>query len=215
MRLVLPCCWLQSPCGTWHASFSIAAPCAAPSVKNNSMRKCFAVFWRVTEFAPPMSRRLVTYRRELLLPLRIPDRHPRAVVLDPSVPTSAVAAIDGNSGNRRELGLAIARHRQAAKQTSQTTAVAIPELLAGSHLLTRLIFRRIRPQTHSAMIGGPSCSPDEPQPARAPIAPLDIAAPLIECAEARVSAPVPSAIETLFTQLARRRLRNRAAEETR
>jgi hypothetical protein len=45
--------------------------------------------------------------------------------------------------------------------------------------------------------------------------PLDLAAPFINCAEGSVSAPLPSAIETLFTQLARRHLQKRATEETR
>src|SRR6516225_9021536 len=61
--------------------------------------------------------------------------------IGPSVPTSSVAAIDGNSGNRREVGRDIVRHRLAARQTSQTTEVTIPEFLAGNHLLTRLIFQ--------------------------------------------------------------------------
>ena len=50
---------------------------------------------------------------------------------------------------------------------------------------------------------------------RTPIAPPNIASPLIGHAEASISAPVPPPVETLFTQLARRRLRGRTTEETR
>src|SRR5215831_11546412 len=41
-------------------------PCTV-EVKNNSMLECFAVFLRVTESAPPMSRRQITNRREVAL----------------------------------------------------------------------------------------------------------------------------------------------------
>jgi hypothetical protein len=213
MRLVLPCC-LQSPCGTWHASFSTAAACAA-KVKNNSMHECFAIFLRVTEFAPPMSRRQVTNRRELLLPLLIPDRHQRGVVFNPCVPPGPAAAINGEAGEPTEAWTRHSAHYRAAKQASQTTEVAIAELIARNHLLARLVLQRIRPCTHSGMIGGQSCSPDELQRSRTQIAPPDSATPLIKCAEVPVSAPIPPAIETLFTQLARRHLRSRASEKTR
>ena len=177
------------------------------------MYECFAIFLRVTEFFPPMSRRQVTNRRELLLPLLIPDRHQRGVVFNPCVPPGPVAATNGKAGESPE---AWARHSAlygAAKQASQTTEVAIAELISRNHLLARLVWQRIRQRTHSGMIGGQSCSSDEPQQARASMASPEIAMP--QCAEVRVSAPIPPTIETLFTQLVRRRLRNRAAEETR
>jgi hypothetical protein len=78
--------------------------------------------------------------------------------------------------------------------------------------LARLVFQRIRPWRHS---GGQSCSPDELQRARTPMAPPDIATSLITCIEVPVSVPIPPAIETLFTQLARRHLRSHAPAETR
>lgn len=214
MRLVLPCCCLPSLCGTWPASFSTAL-CAA-EVKNNLMYECFAIFLRVTEFSPPMSRRQVTNRRELLLPLLIPDRHQKGVVFNPCVPPGPAAATNGEAGEPPEAWTRHNAHYRASKQASQTTEVAIAELIARNHLLARLVLQRIRPRTHySGMIGGQSCSPDEPRQARARIAPLHITTPLIHCAEVPVSAPSPPAIETLLTQLARRRLRNRAIEETR
>jgi hypothetical protein len=65
------------------------------------------------------------------------------------------------------------------------------------------------------MICDQSYSPDEFQGSPAPSARRDKATPFINCVEALVPAPIPPAIETLFTHLARRRLRKRATEEPR
>jgi hypothetical protein len=170
---------------------------------------------RVTEFTPPMSRRQVTNRRELLLPLLIPDRHQIGVVFDACVPSDPTTAINGNAGEPPTAWTRHSTHCRAAEQAAQTTEVAIAELIAENRLLARLVFQRIRPCSHAGMMGGQNCSPDELQRSRAPSAPPDIATSLIKCVEVPVSAPVPPAIETLFTQLARRRLRSRATEDTR
>jgi hypothetical protein len=176
------------------------------------MFECFAIFLRVTEFVPPMSRRQVTNRRELLLPLLIPDRHQTGVVFDACIPSGPAMAINaGEPSNART------RHStdcRATEQPGQTTEGTIADLIAGDRLLAQLVFQRIRPGSHAGMMGGQNCSP-ELQRSRAPIAPPDIATSLIKCTEVPVSAPVPPAIETLFTQLARRRLRSRAPEERR
>jgi hypothetical protein len=162
-----------------------------------------------------MSRRQVTNRRrESLLPSLIPDRHQRAIVFDPSAAPSPAAAINGEAGEPPGGRTRHSTHYWAAKQASQTIQVAIPELIAGNHLLARLVFQQIRPRSRSAVMGGQNCSPDEPQHARASITPLDMASPVIGCGEVPASAPIPP-METLFTQLARRRLRGRATEETR
>jgi len=212
MKLPLPCC-LPSPCGTWPASFSTATPCAV-EVKNNSMLECFAVFLRVTEFPPPMSRRQVTNRRELLLPLLIPDRHQTGVVFDACAPSGPAAAINGKTGEPPSAWTRHSTHRRAAEQAGQAAEGAITELIAENRLLARLIFQRIRPRSHAGM-GGGQTSLDELQRSRAPIAPPDIPTSLIKCSEVPVAAPVLPAIETLFTQLAQRHLRSHATEETR
>jgi hypothetical protein len=178
------------------------------------MLECFTISLRVTEFAPPMSRRRVTNRRELLLPLLIPDRHQTGVVFDSCVPSGPAMAINGKAGEPPNVWARYSTHCWAAEQAGQTTEEAIAELIAGNWLWARLVFQRIRPCSHAGMVGGQNCSPDELQRSRAPIAPPDIATSLIKCTEVPVSAPVPPAIETLFTQLARRRLRSRAPEET-
>lgn len=179
------------------------------------MLECFGVFSGVTEFAPPMSRRRATNRRELLSPLLIPDRHQTAVIFDPSVPLAPVAATNGNGAEPARSWTGQSIQCRAAKQAGPTTEMASPALIAGSHLVARLVFQRIRPRSRSARMGEQSCSPDEPQRARTPIAPPNMASPLIGHVEASTSAPVPPPVETLFTQLARRRLRGRTTEETR
>jgi len=166
------------------------------------MLECFGVFSGVTEFAPPMSRRQATNRRELLSPLLIPDRHQAAVIFDPSVLPAPVGATNGNGA-------------EVAKQAGPTTERASPELIAGNPLLARLVFQRIRPRSRSGGMGEQSCSPDEPQRARTSIAPRHIALPLRGRAEVPISEPVLPPVETLFSQLARRRLRGRTTEETR
>ena len=179
------------------------------------MLECFGLFSEVTEFARPMSRRQATNRRGLLLPSLIPDRHQAVVRFEPSVPPAPVAAIGGNGAEPARCWTRQSIHYRAAKQAGPTTEVVSPELIVGNHLLARLVFQRIRPRSRSGVMGGQSCSPDEPQRARTAIAPPNLASPLIRRSEAPVSAPVPPAVETLFTQLAQRRLRGRATEETR
>jgi hypothetical protein len=163
--------------------------------------------------APPMSRRRVTNRRELLLPLLMPDRHQRAIVFGPGTDPGLAVATNGKTGEPPGDRTRHNTHYWAAKQASQTIEVAIPDLITGNHLFARLVFQRIRSHNHSGVIGGQSCSPDESQYARASITPPDMASP-VEAAEVPTSAPIPP-METLFTQLARRRLPGRGTKETR
>lgn len=175
------------------------------------MPKCFGVFSEITEFGRPMSRRQATNRRELLLPSLIPSQHQTVVVSDASVPPAPAVAIHGNGAEPPRYCNHQRIHYRAAEEAGQTIEVASPELIAGNHLLARLVFQQIRPRSRSTVVGGQNCSPEKPQPAPTPIALPDIASPVIGCAET----PVPPAVETLFIQLARRRLGGRATEETR
>ena len=179
------------------------------------MHKCFGVFSEVTEFARPMSRRQTTNRRELLLPPLIPARHQTAVVFDASVPPAPAAAIHRNGAEPPRYRNHQRIHYRAAKEANQTIEVASPELIAGNHLLARLVLQQIRPRSRSEVMRGHNCSPEETQLARTPIASSDIASPVIGSAETPVPAPVPPAVETLLIQLARRHLGGRATEETR
>jgi len=156
-----------------------------------------------------MSRRQATNRRALLLPSLIPDRHQTVVICDPGAPPAPAVSINvvaepPRCWTRQSI------HSRVAEPASQQTEVAGPELIAENHLLARLVLQRIRPRNSSGVMGGQTCSPDEPQSVHTPIAPPDIAGPLTGHAET----PVPPPVETLFTQLARRRLRYRASEET-
>jgi hypothetical protein len=162
-----------------------------------------------------MSRRQTTNRRELLLPSLVPSRHQTVVVSDASVPPASAAAIHCNGAEPPRHRNHQRIHYRATKETSQTIGLASPELIAGNHLLARLVFQQIRPRSRSAVMRGQNCSPEETQPARTPIASPDIESPAIGCTETPVPAPVPPAVETLLTQLARRRLGGRATEETR
>ena len=96
-----------------------------------------------------MSRRQVTNRRELLLPPLIPDRHQRVILFHTSADPGTAAPINGKAGEPPGDRTRHNTHYFAAKQASQTIDVAIPELIAGNHLLARLVFQRIRSHNHS------------------------------------------------------------------
>ena len=179
------------------------------------MDKCFGVPSEVTEFAHPMARRQTTDRRELFLPSLIPARHQTAVVFDASVPPAQAAAIHGDGAEPSRYRNHQRIHYRAANGANQTIEVASPELIAGNHLLARLVLQQIRPRSRSAVMRGQNCSPEETQLARTPIASSDIASPVMGSAETPVPAQVPPAVETLLIQLARRRLGGPATEETR
>jgi hypothetical protein len=177
------------------------------------MAKCFGVSLRVTEFASPMSRRRTANRRELLLPLRMPDWHQTGITFDPCVSVDPNRTLPGEAEEPAEAWPRRTTYCGPAKQTSQTTAGTTLAFIVGKYLMARLIFQRIRPRTHSGKISGQSCSPHELQRIHAVIASPDITTPLVNCAESALTPT--SEIETLFIQLARRRLRKRTAEETR
>ena len=113
--------------------------------------------------------------------------------------------------------MAPARHatrRRPAQQTTQPTEGATAALIAGNHLLAQLVFQRIRLRTRLETTSEQASSPHELQRTRSAIALPDVAAPAVTCADVPVPEAIPPEIETLFTQLARRRLRKRALQET-
>ena len=212
MRLLLPC-FVQLPYGIWPASFCDVP--LATAVKNNLMPECFGVFLTIAEFISPMSRRRVANRRELLLPLRIPDWHPTGIVFGPCVPAGPTETVHGEPEEPPEAWTRHTTHCRPAKQTTQTIEGAA--LIAGNHLLAQLVFLRIRPGTHRGTTSEQTGSPHEVQRTRPVIAsaPQDVAAQPVRCMEEPVPAPIPPEMEVLFTRLARRRLQKRAMEETR
>jgi hypothetical protein len=179
------------------------------------MGKCFGVFLRITEFTSPMSRRQVANRRELLLPLRMPDRYSTGVVFEPCVPAGSTETIHGKTEEPLEASTRHTTHCRPAKQTPQTTDGATAALIAGNHLLARLVFQRIRLRTRREKTSEQTSSPHELQRTRPATAPPDVAAPAVTCADVPVPEAIQPEMKTLFTQLARRRLRGRAPQETR
>ena len=165
----------------------------------------------MTELARPMSRRQATNRRELLLPSLVPDWHQTVVICDPGAPSAPAVSIDGIGVEPPRCWTRQTIHSRAAKQAGQQTDVAGPELIAENHLFARLVLQRVRPGNSSGVLGQQTCSPDEPQSLRTRIAPPDSAGQLTGHAET----PVMPSVETLFTQLVRRRLRDRTTKETR
>jgi hypothetical protein len=212
MRPLMPC-FVQLRYGIWPASFCNVP--LAPVAKNNSMRECFGVFLTVTEFVSLMPRRRFANRRELLLPLRIPDRDPTGIVFDPCVPAGSTETVHGEPEKPPETWTRPTAHCLPAKQSTQTFEGATAALIAGNHLLAQLVFLRIRPGTHRRTISDQTGSPHKVQRTRPMITQADVAAVPVWCTEVPALAPLPPEIETLLTQLARRRLRKHGIEETR
>src|SRR6476659_8172131 len=134
------------------------------------MLECFGVYLRATESASPMSRRRAANRRELFLPLSMPDGHKTGITFDPCVLVDPAGTLPGETGEPAETWPGRTTHCRPAKQTSQPIGGTILALIAGDHLLARLILQRIRPRPHFGMISEQSCSPHELQRIHAAIA---------------------------------------------
>lgn len=174
----------------------------------------FSVFLRVTELTSPMSRRRAAHGRGLLLPLRMPDWYPTGLVFEPCVPAGSTETIRGKTEEASEAPARHTTHRRPAQQTTSLTEGATAALIAGNHLLAQLVFQRVRPRTRRETTSERTSSPHELQRPYSAIAPLDVAEPAVTCADVPVREAIPPEIETLFTQLARRRLRRRAPQDT-
>ena len=88
-------------------------------------------------------------------------------------------------------------------------------LTGGNHLLARLALQLIRPRNRSGVRDGECCSFDKPDAGQVPTPAPDVPSALTGQSVPPDGAPALPALETLFTQLARRRLRSRAPKETR
>lgn len=93
------------------------------------------------------------------------------------------------------------RYAPAGRQTSQTTKPLVSELVAANRLFTQLVLRQVRPHDGSAVVAQPRIGAS---PKRRPDT-MSVAAAGVGLS----STP----IETLFRELARRRLRRLAAME--
>jgi hypothetical protein len=179
------------------------------------MPECFGIFSRVTGFERPMSRRTVTNRRELLLPSLIPDRYQQRLLFDSCVRPAAVAAINGAGQDPSRCETRQSIRCLPAKQSIPATEMAGLEFTGTHHLLAKLVLQQIRPRSRSGVTEGQGYSSDKPQAGRVPASVPDVPAALTGGSVLPDEAPVPPPVESLFTQLARRRLRSRATKETR
>jgi hypothetical protein len=177
------------------------------------MFECFGVFSRGTGLRSRMSRRTVTNRRELLLPSVIPNRHQKWAPFDSCVSPPVVAPIN-RVGEEPPRCWTRQTNRRPAKQVIATSEVAGLELTGANRLLARLVMQQVRPRIRSVVIEGQGCSSGEPQVARVPASAADVPSALTGEAVSPDESTIPR-LEALFTQLARRRLRSRAREETR
>ena len=173
------------------------------------MSECFGIFSRVSGFERPMSRRTVTNRRELLLPSLIPDRHQKRLLFDSCVCSAAVAPINGAGEDTSRCGV-----RRSVRSTP-ATKVADLELTGSNHLLARLVLQLLRPRNRSGVTDGQCYSFDKPHAGQVPTPAPDVPSALTGQSVPPDGASALPAVETLFTQLARQRLRSRAPKETR
>lgn len=182
----------------------------------------------IAQFASPASRRGVTEQWEPSLPLQRPqwfwDGHPRPLLGVDSTLQAASARRDEpvSCGMEEPLRDWNPRHAHipAGKQTSQTTDAARAEFIGANCLFARLVLHHVRPHDRSAdaakqrigsshdlnhgLVSAPALHARSSFPLRSGRSVTTAAAS---------PNPLSAPIETLFSELARRRLRRLAAEE--
>ncbi len=182
----------------------------------------------IARFASPTSRRGITEQWESSLLLQRPewflDGHPRPLLGVDSTLQAASARRDepDSCGKEEPLRRWYPRHAHipAGKQTSQTTDPTRAEFVGANRLFARLVLHQVRPHDRSAdaakqRIG----SSHNPNPGLLSVPALDARSSFPLRSERSVTTaaaspdPLSAPIETLFSELARRRLRRLAAEE--
>ena len=179
--------------------------------------------------APPTSRRGITEPWELSLPRPRPewfsDGHPKRLLGVDSTwqaetarrgePVSCGIEEPLRSWNPRPALL------PAGNQTGQTTDPTRAEFVGANRLLAGLVLHQVRPQDRSAAAARQRIGPSHkwnPGLVSVPGPNAGWSFPLrsersVTTASAASPDPLPASIETLFSQLARRRLRRLAAKE--
>jgi hypothetical protein len=175
-----------------------------------------------------MRRRQITERQELPLPSLRLDWHSgslsnKRVIFDSSLPSESLCLAAPVSCGIEELPRCRTRkgvHNTAAAQTGRTTDEAGAEFVNGNRLFASLLFRKIRPHRCVAPETEQSCSFCNPQPGRVLVAAPNVRSPSprrfrwpATIAQATSADPLSEAVETLFTQLAMRRLRSLAVKQ--
>jgi hypothetical protein len=182
----------------------------------------------IARFAPPMSRRGITEQWELSLPLQRPecffDGHPKHLlgVNSTSQAESARRGEPVSCGVEEPLRWN-PRHADipVGKQTGQTTDPSGAEFVGANRLFARLVLHQVRPHDRSAAAAkqrngfSHNRKPDlvsVPAPDAGLSFTLRSERP-VTTAPAASPDPLPAPIETLFSELARRRLRRLTAKE--
>jgi len=176
------------------------------------MLESFGIATKMMKFAPPLSRRSTTNRRELQLSRLLPDGPPPPVRCDCCAHFEVVAPLPGTGEDPPAEKTGQRIRSLAETQTISRTGVAGFEWTSAPSLLGRLVLQQIRPHTRSRRGEGVGGASEE--------SPGGYASGLT--VHSRLTGPVvrphgetvlPS-VETLFTQLAWRRLHRRAIQET-
>lgn len=182
----------------------------------------------IARFASPTYRRGITEQWESSLPLERPEwflgGHPRPLLGVGSTLQAASARRDEPviCGIEEPLRRGSPRHAHipAEKQTSQTTDPAGAEFVGANRLFVRLVLHHVRPHDRSAAAAKQRIgSTHNPNPGLVSVPALDArwSFPLRSERSVTTAAaspdPLSASIETLFSELARRRLRGLAAEE--
>jgi hypothetical protein len=183
----------------------------------------------IARFAPPTSRRGITEQWELSLPLQRPecffDDHPKRLLGVDSTLQAESARCDEpvNCGIEEPLRCWNPRHAHipAGKQTGETTDPTRAEFVGANRLVARLVLHQVRPHDRPAAAAKqPIGSSHNRNPGLVSVAAPDARSSFTLRSERPVTdAPaaspgsLPAPIETLFSELARRRLRKLAAKE--
>jgi len=183
----------------------------------------------LARFAPPTSRRGITEQWELSLPLQRPecffDGHPKHLLgVDSTLQAESARHVEPVScGVEEPLRCWNPRHAHipAGKQTGQTTDPTPAEFVGANRLFAKLVLHQVRPHDRSAPAAkqrngfSHNRNPDlvsVPAPDAGLSFTLRSERPVTTVPAASLD-PLPAPIETLFSELARRRLRKLAAKE--
>jgi hypothetical protein len=162
-----------------------------------------------------MSRRQITKRRALLLPSRIADWPQTRIIIGSSVRPALVAPVTCMVDEPPPCSTCTNIHDLAERQNIPTTAADGHDFAGAKHLFARLAFQQIRPCNRPELGGAQRCSTDDPQRGGEPAVVSDVRSLITGRPVTATAAPesVPAAVETLFVQLARRRLRSRTTKD--
>jgi hypothetical protein len=171
----------------------------------------------IARFTPPTSRRGITEQWESSLPLQ------RLLGVDSILQAeSAPCGEPVRCGIQEPLRCWNPRHAHipaVMQTTGQTTEPAHGEFVGTNHLLARLVLRQVRPRDCAAAAAKQLGSSHNRNPGLVSVPPDAGSSSTLRSRRSVTAAPaaspdpLPASIETLFSELARRRLGRLAAKE--